>query len=204
MKHSSMNIVSAQRQRGVVLIIGLVLLMALTIVGVASMSNNTLQSRMAGNLADSNLAFNAAETAARAYENALNPNITPVPNCQGATFDKTTKSACVLADASEDPVRRDANWMQTQNHSWWTSAVNGTGFNFVNTYTGKYTEQVAGNNIISTAPRVIGELQSVTVGLRLDPRNLQSGSSAYRITARATGASNNSQAIIQEIVTLNK
>ena len=197
-----MKTANLNQQRGAVLILGLALLVALTIVGVASMSNNTLQSRMAGNLVDSNLAFNAAETALRGFERKLDVNRPPLikTSCQGETFDNTPGTPCVL---KADSSRVSSDWMQDTNHDWWTSP-NGGGLAFVSTYTGQYTAYTGGANgqaIIKTAPRVIAEYQSShRYSQVLDARNLQSGATYYRVTARGTGASDNSQAMIQQIV----
>ena len=49
-------------QRGAALIVGLVLLLVLTILGVSGMSRSALELRMAGNSQAQNLAFQAAET----------------------------------------------------------------------------------------------------------------------------------------------
>lgn len=50
-------------QRGAVLILSLVMLLALTFIGVASMSNSTLQERIVGGARNNNLAFQSAEAA---------------------------------------------------------------------------------------------------------------------------------------------
>lgn len=59
------------RQKGAVLLISLIFLVLLTIIGVTAMQTTTLQERMAGNLRDLNLAFNAAEAALREGEAVL-------------------------------------------------------------------------------------------------------------------------------------
>ncbi len=59
------------RQRGAALIVGLVLLVVVTLVGVGAMQSTTLQEKMAGNLRDSNLAFQASEAVLRHCENIL-------------------------------------------------------------------------------------------------------------------------------------
>jgi len=59
------------RQQGAALVVSLVLLLVVTVLGVASMRTTTLQERMAGNLRDSNLAFQAAEAALREGEGFL-------------------------------------------------------------------------------------------------------------------------------------
>lgn len=197
-------------QQGAVLIMGLVLLMALTIVGVASLNNNTLQSRMAGNLIDSNLAFNAAETASRALQASLSPDNDGVSSCSGQTFDGTLGSAkCVLERGDSVNGRNDISWMENTDHKWWTDSAGG-GLDYVQTYTGNYSATVHGDNggdkIISTAPRVIVE-EHATVGQYgqgLTRRNLTTGTKYYRLTVRGTGSSDNSQAMIQQIVSKHR
>jgi type IV pilus assembly protein PilX len=61
-------IFNGPRQAGAVLAISLIMLLLLTIVGVSATQFTGLEERMAGNLRDRNLAFQAAETALRAGE----------------------------------------------------------------------------------------------------------------------------------------
>lgn len=56
----------ATRQRGTVLVIGLILLLVVTLLGVSAMQTTVLQERMAGNLRQSNLALQSAEAALQA------------------------------------------------------------------------------------------------------------------------------------------
>jgi type IV pilus assembly protein PilX len=69
-----------RRQRGAVLVVALVFLLLMTVLGVTSMSSTTLQERMAGNLRDNNLAFQAAEAALRSGEELLRQATLPVFN----------------------------------------------------------------------------------------------------------------------------
>ncbi len=55
-------------QRGTVLVIALILLLVLTILGVSGMRGTTMEERMAGNMRDQSLGFQAAESALRAGE----------------------------------------------------------------------------------------------------------------------------------------
>lgn len=57
-----------QKQEGAVLLVCLVMLLVLTMIGVSSMSNSTLQERMAGGTRDYNQAFQAAEASLRVGE----------------------------------------------------------------------------------------------------------------------------------------
>jgi len=58
-------------QNGSALIISLVFLLILTMIGIASIQDSTLQERMAGNERDRNLAFQTAEAALRVGEDHL-------------------------------------------------------------------------------------------------------------------------------------
>lgn len=69
MRHVTNNL---NRQRGAVLIVGLIMLLLLTIIGMASIRGSGLQEQMAGNLRDKNLAFQAAEASLRAGEEIIN------------------------------------------------------------------------------------------------------------------------------------
>lgn len=55
----------AARQRGVALIVALVLLIIITLIGLASIRGTTMQEKMAGNLNDRNIALQNAEAAIR-------------------------------------------------------------------------------------------------------------------------------------------
>lgn len=66
---------SNQKQRGAALVFALVILLVMTIVGVATMENSTLQERMAGNDRQKKLAVNAAEFALRTAEQWLIDNV---------------------------------------------------------------------------------------------------------------------------------
>lgn len=60
-----------KKQKGATLIIALIMLLLLTIIGMASISDTNLQEKMAGNLRDKNIAFQAAESALRKGEDSF-------------------------------------------------------------------------------------------------------------------------------------
>ncbi len=78
-----------RRQRGVALIVALVLLLVVTIIGLASMRGTGLQERMSANMYDRSLAFQRAEAALRAAELAITGNwqiaVLGGEDCSGAT-----------------------------------------------------------------------------------------------------------------------
>jgi type IV pilus assembly protein PilX len=62
------------RQRGVALVVALVLLVVATLIGLASVRGTNLQERMSANMYDRSLAFQRAESALRAAEDAITAN----------------------------------------------------------------------------------------------------------------------------------
>jgi len=59
------------RQRGVALVVALVLLLVATLIGLAGVRGTNLQERMSANMYDRSLAFQRAESALRAAEDAI-------------------------------------------------------------------------------------------------------------------------------------
>jgi type IV pilus assembly protein PilX len=90
-------------QRGAVLVMGLVLLMVLTILGVSGMNTATLELAMAGNAQFHQAAFQAAETGidisiAQRNFNTLAPAILPVTPLGGGTAYSTQAVATYMTD----------------------------------------------------------------------------------------------------------
>lgn len=65
------------RQQGVALITGLIFMVVLTLIVLASMRGSILEEKMAGNSRSQNLAFQAAEAGLRAGQQALNSPVDP-------------------------------------------------------------------------------------------------------------------------------
>ena len=85
-------------QAGAALLIGLIMLLVLTLIGVAALSNAALQEKMAGGHADRNLAFQAAELALRRAEDYVTQR-------NGATSD--TANGDAIYDVSAVASRPD-------------------------------------------------------------------------------------------------
>lgn len=66
-----MNMMAYKQQRGAVLAVSLIVLLVLTLVGVASLQSTSLEERMAGNLRDLNLALQASESTLREAEGVI-------------------------------------------------------------------------------------------------------------------------------------
>lgn len=77
------NRLSPLSQRGMALVMALVMLMILTILGLAAMSTSSLEEKMSGNIQESTRAFEAAESginSALGTTGLLNPNSTVTQN----------------------------------------------------------------------------------------------------------------------------
>jgi type IV pilus assembly protein PilX len=70
----AMSGVRLRRQRGVALVVSLILLLVATIIGLAASRGTLLQERMSANSFDRSLAFQRAESALRAAEAAITTN----------------------------------------------------------------------------------------------------------------------------------
>ena len=90
------SLAAVRRQKGITLIVGLILLLVMTMLGLTAVQVTTQQERMAGNLRDRNIAFQAAESALREGESALENQCVIVFNGKGA-FDVEANSEDELA-----------------------------------------------------------------------------------------------------------
>lgn len=72
----------ARRQRGATLVVVLILLLVMTLLGLASLRSTVLEERMTSNLLDRSLGFQVAEAGLREAEATLDPNPTfPAAGC---------------------------------------------------------------------------------------------------------------------------
>lgn len=112
--------VRARAQSGAALVISLIMLTILTILGVASMQEGTMQERMAGNARNSILALQAAEAALRDGEDYVASTEVPGP------FDGT-EGLYPPAGAANDPIWEQIDW--TDNNAVRTVTVQGVSEN---------------------------------------------------------------------------
>jgi type IV pilus assembly protein PilX len=83
------------RQKGIVLLVSLILVLLITVVGLAAIRGSGLQELMAGNMREHNLAFQAAEAGLRAAETTIRPelelNALPTFDDSGGHFNDLNK-----------------------------------------------------------------------------------------------------------------
>ncbi len=96
------------RQQGAALILSLVFLLLLTILGITAVSTSTLQEKMAGNMKDQNVSFQAAESGLRGGETQLlslasisiaASGLLPIPDSSGSSGVFSTGNVDAMNDA---------------------------------------------------------------------------------------------------------
>jgi len=165
-----------QHQSGSVLIISLIVMLVLTILGVSGMKSAVLEEKMAGNVRDTQLAFQAAEATLREAEQYIDTNIVSLTN-----FD--TDGSDGLYDKSEQKLWNTINWDSSD-------SIEYSSFNT--------------SYAVNAPPRFVVQ-HLVTQQDNLDTLNMDNygqGTGAGRvemflITARATGSSGNNAVLLQ-------
>ncbi|VVN89878.1 PilX N-terminal domain-containing pilus assembly protein [Pseudomonas fluorescens] len=84
-------------ERGMALLVSLVFLLLLTLIGVSSMQNATLQEKMAGSVTLRNQSFQLAESVLRVGESAVQLPAYSLPVCAGAQCMPPADSSTVVA-----------------------------------------------------------------------------------------------------------
>lgn len=171
--HKSVNLLSQRptRQAGAVLVVALIMLLALTLIGVTGLSSTTMEERMAGNMRDINTAFQAAEAALRDGENFLTAATLPAFNNTNGLY-------------TPAPAYTQERWLSA---SWASNS----------TTSRAYSSTIAD---ISAQPRyIIEEMPPVSPlpggSLAADAAAPDVG--MYRITARAQGGNDTTVVMLQ-------
>ncbi len=162
------------------MIIGLIMLLLLTVIGLASIRGTNLQEQMTGNMRDHNLAFQSAESALRLGEEVLNkPTIT-------VTFDGTTAGYYSDLMQAGATYTRPITWNKTQ---WADRSV-----------------QIPASTLsnVSEPPRFVIEKLTVPVvaatqggGIDSESRDKSPDAIYFRVTARGLGGTADSEVIVQ-------
>jgi type IV pilus assembly protein PilX len=168
-----------EQQRGVVMIIGLIMLLLLTVIGLASIRGTSLQESMTGNMRDHNLAFQSAESALRVGEEVLNAPTIP-------SFTGTTVGYYPDLMLSGATFTRPITWTKTE---WAARSVQLPASTLSN---------------IVEAPRYAIEKLAVTVtaatqggGIDSESRDKSPDAIYFRVTSRGLGGTADSEVIVQ-------
>ncbi len=188
-------------QSGAVLVISLIMLLLLTLIGASSMQTTTLEEKMAGNIRDRSLAFQAAESAIRDAEQDIrgvgtNPRS---PAISGITDFYDNCNMDNVANTYDDGLC-DRKWSAPSSYtgtsiSWPAFTTAGT------TYPAKTVD-------MTTTPSVaygrFTGAAAIPGGLSAQPRYIIEGYTTsaytyYRITVRAQGISANTVVWLQAV-----
>ncbi|HBD10867.1 MAG TPA: pilus assembly protein PilX [Porticoccaceae bacterium] len=161
--------VGSARQRGAALVFSLILLLALTFIGVSTMQGSVFEEKMAGNARDKNFAFQAAESALRDGELWIaDKSSQPVATSTGSNGVWTPSGPGT------------GSWWQSNTSSWWSSngvALSGFG------------------NVYAQPMRVVEEDEFVKDSLAIGQQQSATGVMYYRVTARGMGGTD--RAVVQ-------
>ncbi len=203
------------RQSGVALVVALIFLVILTLLGIAALANNTLQTRMTYGVSEANLAFQSAETALSAGENWLysqtarpsagcatsagsNPVVyTPVDSCGQTAATASAIWPRPNDSVSTPPVGRS----QYFDESWWTSNGRKYGYTYKdNTTPAADGSQPIGSGTTYDTPRyVIEELGADTSGSLVVGQGRTYRIYNYQLTARAYGSQQATRSVVQSV-----
>jgi len=174
------KIIAFQSQTGSALLVSLIILVVMTLLGLSGIRTSVLEERMAGNMRDSELAFQAAEAALRAAEKNISDNIIST-----TTFD--TDGSDGFYNNDDERIWETVAWSSADSLAYSDfDSLTTTGVN------------------VATAPRyVIQNLVAVGSNAgKLNQSNYGQGTGAgqvttFTITARGTGGSDTSVVYLQ-------
>lgn len=172
----NMNVKPFTNQRGVTLIVGLMIVLLMGVLSLAAIRGSGLQESMAGNMRDRNLAFQSAESALRDGEGVIMaPGALPA-------FNGTNGRHQMRSGANSPSRMSDANWADTNLIATTTLGL-----------TGVYAQPVY---ILEELPADIGKEASAS-GSGIDADSLYLETIPYRVTVRAVGQTNDSVVKLQ-------
>ncbi len=163
-------------QSGAVLFVGLMMLLVMSLIAVTSMQGSTLEVRMAGNTRDSLVALQTAEAALQAGEDLLTAG-----GLSLADFDNDGTDG--LYDNSNQERWKAIDWQDTSSRRYMA-------FNPSN---------------VATEPRfIIQHIAETQVAPKLLVQGYGQGQAGqtiqlFRVTARGTGGSDNTEVLLQSI-----
>jgi len=181
-----------RRQEGAILVIALLFLVLLTIIGVSSISGVTLEEKMASNLREQNVAFQAAESALRDAEIDLESGIGGSGNRDPMTIATHFSTDCTTAFTNgvcRQPAAPPGAW---QTEIVTVSTWNWTDANKTVAY-GRFTGAAALTGVFRQPRYVIEYLQEK------DDSSTAPITRYFRISARGWGADQNSSVTLQTV-----
>lgn len=162
------------KQKGIVLIVGLVMMLLLTIIGMAAIRSSSLQELMASNIKDRNLAFQSCEAALRVAESVAS-------NHSCAVFNGT--NGCYTDQNTVAPV---IGWSDAQ----WAANSAEAAIDLSLTKKPRYViERITSKAVVTAQSGGAIEFGSVAT--------TNAVSTTYRVTCLGYGGTQDSQVVLQ-------
>ncbi|HXG28154.1 MAG TPA: PilX N-terminal domain-containing pilus assembly protein [Nevskiales bacterium] len=168
-------------QSGVILVVGMIVLLVMTLIGLSAARSTLLEERMSGSNTDHNVAFQAAEAALRAGEQSLLAPTLPDFDGTGGRY-----RAREYTDPAQPPY-----WKQWQGGSessnWAANAIAYGGFGSAPAP----LSQASARYYLEEFPLIPGPGESLAADAPVDELRF------YRVTARGVGISGTTSVILQ-------
>lgn len=170
--------VTFSRQKGTILVAGLMILLILTIISIATMNSSTLAEKLSGNLRDKTNAFQSAESALIDAEEWLKQQ----PNRPPAIAACASPPCDVWVYGIQQNIEQNSD-------SWWQSN------------TKPFSSALYGS---ASLPRYIIQ-EEMFIPYELSPESLAKGKGYefYKITTKGTGSTNDSKVFIESIYSVS-
>jgi type IV pilus assembly protein PilX len=176
------------RERGLVLITALILLLVMTLLGLAAIQNTLLEERMAGNFRAQSVAFQSAEASLRAGETWLGGLV----DQPGAVSSSPNPSNSVwILDGPDADGSNGLMWYleSTRGRSWW--ANNGIAYASVDQL------RVTASETLAEAPRHVVEQAGFVADSLVVGQQQATGRWFYQITSRGEAPGGRGEALLR-------
>ena len=175
-----MKIGNYKNQSGVALMVSMVVLLLLTILMIAAIKVTTLEQKMAGNLYQDNIAFQAAESALREAEQYIDSGAVAFKplKLSGAPFRATEGSSCVNGMCAETTPLQSSKFPNVSG----TLKTSGTGISNISKEP-QYMIELVRVDPSTDSSRVYATFRITTQAWGNDPNSLVALQSTYRLHA---------------------
>ncbi len=176
----SLDLTNRTRQRGAVLLVGMIMLLVITVMGISSISSVTMEERMVSNMQNARRAFQGAEAA--------------LSVCERFVRDSTPAAMQVNSGVSVVVGQYDTNW--TGAGTWWDAAA----FWATNGRPAALTGAVAAGVGLTSQPTCVYEYVGKVSSLDLDDKYLTvspGSKEVFRVTTHSFGGDVSTQAVIE-------
>lgn len=165
------------KQQGAVLVVSLLLLLVMTVLALTASQSTRLQERMAGNLRDSDMSFQAGEAGLRAAEERLDDVIAPKLRRKGLDI-CPERDACDVGDKLDAPET-----LSHETPEWWDEHA----FDFAEELHGVAEPPVFFSSLWADVP------DTLTMGASVQ----RSGTMYYTNVSRSVGGSQNAVTVVE-------